>query len=120
VDIQLSPNTGVPVYLQIVQQIKQLIATGRLQAQDELLPIRQLAEVLLINPNTVARAYRELEQETWVYKRRGAGTFVSEQVADVAVDKSRLHQQIDDLLAEASHVNCSMAELINLIKQRSK
>src|SRR5437870_10189401 len=82
--IHLSPNDGVPIYLQIVNQVKYLVASGRLQPGEELPPIRVLAEQLLINPNTVARAYRELEAAGVVTKRRTAGTYVSEQGSPLA------------------------------------
>ena len=59
--IYITANDGIPIYLQIVNQIKYLVASGRLAPGEELLPIRVLAQQLLINPNTVARAYRELE-----------------------------------------------------------
>jgi GntR family transcriptional regulator len=59
--IHISANDGVPIYLQIVNQVKYLVAAGRLSPGEELPPIRVLAERLVVNPNTVARAYRELE-----------------------------------------------------------
>ena len=77
-DIHLSSGEGVPFYLQIVRQVKYLVACGRLTSGQEVLPIRQLAERLQINPNTVARAYRELERDGIVVKRRTAGTFVAD------------------------------------------
>ena len=61
--IHISTNDGVPIYLQIVNQVKYLVAAGRLDAGEELPPIRVLAERLVVNPNTVARAYRELEAD---------------------------------------------------------
>lgn len=76
--IHLTPNDGVPIYLQIIHQVKYLVASGRLSAGDELPPIRTLAEQLLVNPNTVARAYRELEAAGVVVTRHGAGTHVSD------------------------------------------
>src|SRR6478609_1766397 len=75
--LRVSPTDGVPIYLQIVQQVKYLVAAGRLAPGEELPPIRVLAERLLINPNTVARAYRELETAGVVMKRRTSGTYVS-------------------------------------------
>src|SRR5688500_16536912 len=75
--IHVSPSDGVPIYLQIVNQVTYLISSGRLEAGAELPPIRTLAEQLLINPNTVARAYRELERAGAVEKRRTTGTYVS-------------------------------------------
>ena len=76
-DIRISPADGVPIYLQVVNQVKYLVAAGRLAPGDELPPIRALAEQLVINPNTVARAYRELEVAGVVEKRGTTGTFVS-------------------------------------------
>src|SRR5207302_8634319 len=75
--IHLDPGDGVPIYLQIVNQVKYLVAAGRLLPGEELPPIRVLAERLVINPNTVARAYRELERAGVVTKRSTTGTFVS-------------------------------------------
>jgi DNA-binding transcriptional regulator YhcF (GntR family) len=77
VQIHISPTDGVPIYLQIVNQIKYLVSSGRLTPGEELPPIRSLAEKLIVNPNTVARAYRELEMAGIVLKRRTTGTYVS-------------------------------------------
>jgi len=76
--IHVSPDDGLPVYKQIFNQIKYLVASGVLAHGEELPPIRALAEQLLINPNTVARAYRELEHAGIVVKRGTVGTFVSD------------------------------------------
>ena len=75
--IHISPTDGVPIYLQIVNQVKYLVSSGRLGIGEELPAIRVLAEKLLINPNTVARAYRELEMAGVVVKHRTTGTYVS-------------------------------------------
>ena len=74
--IHISPTDGVPIYLQIVNQVKYLVSSGRLAAGEELPPIRTLAEKLLVNPNTVARAYRELEhgRASWSSGARPART----------------------------------------------
>jgi GntR family transcriptional regulator len=82
--IHISTTDGVPIYQQIVNQVKYLIGSGRLAAGDELPPIRVLAEQLVVNPNTVARAYRELEGAGVVEKRRTAGTYVSDQGSPLA------------------------------------
>ena len=68
---------GVPIYRQIADQIKFLVASGRLHAGEQLPPVRKLAEQLVVNPNTVARAYRELEVVGLVTARQGSGAFVS-------------------------------------------
>ena len=76
-----NPSLGVPIYLQLMEQVKHAIETGALRAGEQLPGIRPLAEELVINPNTVAKAYRELEHEGVIELRHGAGAFVSTQAA---------------------------------------
>ena len=73
-----NPSSGVPIYLQLIEQVKHAIATGAVRAGEQLPGIRPLAEELVINPNTVAKAYRELEHEGVIELRQGAGAFVSD------------------------------------------
>lgn len=73
-----NPSSGVPIYLQLMEQVKHAIETGALRPGEQLPGIRPLAEELVINPNTVAKAYRELEHEGIVELRQGAGAFVAE------------------------------------------
>jgi GntR family transcriptional regulator len=120
VHIHLSPNDGLPIYLQIVNQVKYLVASGRLAPGEELPPIRVLAEKLVINPNTVARAYRELEVAGVVTKRRTAGTFVSDAGSPLA-RRERLRiltERIDALLAEARSMNVDVDEILQLLRER--
>ena len=72
-----NPSSGVPIYLQLMEQVKHSIETGALRPGEQLPGIRPLAEELVINPNTVAKAYRELEHEGIIDLRHGAGAFVS-------------------------------------------
>jgi GntR family transcriptional regulator len=118
--LHLSANDGVPIYLQIVNQVKYLVASGRLAPGEELPPIRVLAEQLLINPNTVARAYRELEIAGIVTKRRTAGTYVSEAGSPLARrEKVKiLVERIDALLAETRQMNFTLEEIVELLRQR--
>jgi GntR family transcriptional regulator len=118
--IHISPADGVPIYLQIVNQVKYLVASGRLAAGDEMPPIRVLAERLVINPNTVARAYRELEQAGVVEKRRTAGTYVSDQKSPLARrERIRiLSERIDALLADARQMDFAFDDLLDLLRQR--
>ncbi len=121
-NLHISANDGVPIYLQIVNQVKYLVASGRLAPGDEMPPIRVLAERLLINPNTVARAYRELETAGIVVKRRTAGTFVSDAGSPLA-RRERLKiltERIDALLAEARQMNVDTDDLIQLVRQRNE
>ena len=72
-----NPSLGVPIYVQLMEQVKHAIETGALRPGEQLPGIRPLAEELVINPNTVAKAYRELEHEGVIELRHGAGAFVS-------------------------------------------
>jgi len=122
VQLHISSHDGVPIYLQIVNQVKYLVASGRLEPGEELPPIRALAEQLLINPNTVARAYRELELAGVVTKRRTAGTYVSDTTSPLA-RRERLKivtERIDALLAEARQMSIDTDELIELIQERDE
>lgn len=120
VQIYISANDGVPIYLQIVNQIKYLIASGRLAPGEELSPIRVLAQKLLINPNTVARAYRELEAAGIVEKRRTAGTYVTDQKSPLARTEriKIISERLDALLAEARQMDISFDDVIKLAQQR--
>jgi GntR family transcriptional regulator len=120
VQIHISPNDGVPIYLQIVNQVKYQVASGRLAPGVEMPSIRVLAEQLVVNPNTVARAYRELELAGVVAKRRTAGTYVSAAGSPLARrERVRiLTERVDALLAEARQMNISTEEIVDLLQQR--
>src|SRR4051812_49355866 len=75
-----NPSSGVPIYLQLMEQVKHAIETGAVRPGEQLPGIRPLAEELVINPNTVAKAYRELEHDGVIELRHGAGAFVSSTV----------------------------------------
>src|SRR5919106_3651412 len=79
-----NPSSGVPIYLQLMEQVKHAIETGALRAGEQLPGIRKLAEELVINPNTVAKVYRELEHQGVIELRQGAGAFVAERKGAVA------------------------------------
>jgi GntR family transcriptional regulator len=118
--IHISPTDGVPIYLQIVNQVKYLVSSGRLSAGEELPPIRILAEQLVVNPNTVARAYRELEMAGVVVKHRTTGTYVSDSGSRLGRrDRLRIiTQRIDALLAESRQMGIGLEELVELVHQR--
>src|SRR6266446_2343716 len=90
-----NPASGVPIYLQLMEQVKHSIETGALRPGEQLPGIRPLAEQLVINPNTVAKAYRELEHEGVIDLRHGAGAFVTENAgAKKLTDKLRAGQVV--------------------------
>lgn len=117
--IHIQVQDGVPIYLQVMQQIKYLVASGRLEPGEELPSIRALAEQLLVNPNTIARAYRELEFAGVVEKRRTAGTYVAESGSPLA-RKERLKllkERIDQLLVEAFQMGFELDEVLRLVQE---
>ena len=99
-----NPSSGVPIYLQLMEQVKHSIETGALRPGEQLPGIRPLAEELVINPNTVAKAYRELEHEGVIELRHGAGAFVAAtpQPKKIA-DKLRAGQAIVASAVERLH-----------------
>jgi GntR family transcriptional regulator len=117
---QISSADGLPIYQQIVNQVRHLIAAGRLQSGEELPPIRSLAEQLTINPNTVARAYLELERAGIVTKRHGSGTYVSGGVSPLPQrEKLRvLRPRADALLVEAVHLDIDLDDVLDLLRER--
>jgi len=118
--IHVSPSDGTPIYLQIVNQVKYAVASGRLAPGEQLPPVRRLAEQLLVNPNTVARAYRELESAGVVVARHGAGVFLAEHAPSLGKRERQriLFDRADLLLAEARHLGVDVEELIELIRSR--
>ena len=120
--IQISAQDGVPIYQQIVNQVKYLAASGRLAPGDEISPIRVLAEQLVINPNTVARAYLELERAGIVTKRHGSGTYISEQGSPLSRRErvKVLARRADSFLAEAGHLDVGLEEVIELLRERNE
>ena len=111
--ITIDPSNGLPIYVQIVNQIKTGIAMGRLLPEDPLPSVRQLALELAVNPNTVARAYLDLEYEGVIYKRQGAGTFVSKQGVEMSKNERRrvLGELIEKALVEGVNLGLGEREL---------
>jgi len=118
--LHITTSDGQPIYRQIVQQVKLLAATGRLRPGDELPPIRKLAEELVINPNTVARAYRELENTGILESRQGSGTRVAANGSPLNQrEKNRLlTDRADALLAEARQLGFDFDEVVSLLRKR--
>ncbi len=120
--IHITSNDGVPIYLQIVNQVKHLVASGRLAPGEEIPAMRVLAEQLVINPNTVARAYLELERAGIVTKRHGSGTYISEGTSPLSHREKLkvLTERVDALLAEAGHLGIDLSRVLELLEERHK
>jgi len=95
--LRLNPSSGIPLYLQLIEQVKHAIETGAIEAGDQLPSVRQMAEDLVINPNTVARAYRELEHERIIELRHGSGAFIR----DSMIPRARLMQKAQKVVESA-------------------
>jgi len=91
IEFHLDPRSGVATYLQIVQQVKEALRLGTIDVGDQLPTVREVVADLAINPNTVAKAYRDLEREGLVVARQGRGTFVASTLAPASL---RHHEQL--------------------------
>ena len=116
--VKPNPSSGVPIYLQLMEQVKHAIETGALRPGEQLPGIRPLAEELVINANTVAKAYRELEHEGVIELRHGAGAFVSNKAKPrQAADKFRTAQPlVADVVAKLRARGLSEEEIRRLFE----
>jgi GntR family transcriptional regulator len=117
---KLDPHTGVPVYRQLIDQVQGGLASGTLAAGDQLPTVRQVAVDLAINPNTVLRAYRELEIRRVLDSQQGTGTFIAERKAkpDDAERARRLEQLVGEFVARAGAGGFSVRELIERLSEQ--
>jgi GntR family transcriptional regulator len=120
ITIHLDLKSGVPFYRQIIDQVKSAIATGKLDAGDRLPTVRQLAVDLSVNPNTVSRAYTELELTGLVETQMGSGTFVGQkQVEQDEVERRRMLDQIcQEFLSRASSHGFTLDDILSNLEQR--
>ncbi len=118
----IDAKSGVPLYRQIIEQVKFAIARGDLEPGHQLPTVRQLAVDISINPNTVIRAYRELEIEGLLATQQGSGTFVSENQPEIdTVEQQRmLDKIITELMARASGYGFSLDEVLEGLRQRKE
>lgn len=104
--IQLDPRSNTPIWEQIVQNIKELVLKSMLAPSDKLPSVRELASLLVINPNTVSKAYQELERQGIIETLRGKGTFVSQSITPTLDERkiAMVEKQFHQLLLEASYL----------------
>jgi GntR family transcriptional regulator len=118
--IQLNYRDSKPIYEQIKEGLRKLVITGVI-ARDEKLPsVRELAAELVINPNTIQRAYRELEQEGYIYTISGKGSFAAEQSDVNGRRNEELLQQFDEIVRELLYLSEDKESLIQRIEEISK
>jgi GntR family transcriptional regulator len=116
----INTASRLPIYQQLAQQIREAIARGELQPETALPSVRQLSRELVVNPNTVARAYTELEREGLLVSRPGRGIHVAQPRNDLtrAARDRRLIERLDRWLTEAVHLGYSAEEVLRLTAQR--
>lgn len=121
-EFTITPATGIPIYLQLTEQICAGIARGRLRPDERLPSVRELSQTLVVNPNTVARAYTELEREGTLYTRPGMGVFVNNAPEPLSkkVRRERLLAGVDRLLVDAVRFGFTAEEVSELIVERGK
>lgn len=118
--IRIDPKSSIPIFVQIMSQIKHLIASGALQPGQQLPTIRELAVSLTVNLHTVAHAYAELEKEGLLTIQRGRGTFVSEQASDAQLEDVRarkLQSLVEGLFVEALNLGYDVEEVRRAVEQ---
>lgn len=118
--IQILPGSSEPIYIQVAEQIGEAIARGQLASGDKLPAVRRLASELVINPNTVARAYSRLEQAGLVTAKTGSGTFISDpklRKSDAA-DINILTERMDTIITRGLNLGIEAQELIGLFESR--
>jgi molybdate-binding protein/DNA-binding transcriptional regulator YhcF (GntR family) len=114
IEVRLSGSAGSPMFAQIADRLRQMVATGQLQAGERLPTVRQLAESLAISPGTVVKAYRELEQDGVIQSRRGGGTAVVGKVSDprlLTIRQTRLSNTMSNGILEALSQGYSLEEI---------
>ncbi len=118
--IQISPGSNEPIYVQVAEQISEAIAKGQLATGDKLPAVRKLAAELVINPNTVARAYSRLERAGLVTTKTGSGTFISDPKlrSGDAADINILTERMDTLITRGLNLGLEGQDLITMFKAR--
>jgi GntR family transcriptional regulator len=116
---RLDGHSGVPVYRQLIDQVQGAIASGALKPGDQLPTVRLVAVELAINPNTVMRAYREMEIRGILDTQQGTGTFIADRPAETSTDhrERQLNQLVSEFISRAGAAGLTVDELIHALQQ---
>jgi GntR family transcriptional regulator len=114
--LRLSPTSGTPLYLQLAERLKHSIATGAIRAGEQLPSVRRMAEDLVINPNTVVRAYRDLEADGLVELRHGSGVFVCDSVAGRAAVMKKAEPIVRSAVERLESLDLTEEEIRRLLE----
>lgn len=121
-EIQIDAASRQPIYRQLMVQVREAVARGRLQPGERLPSVRELSSRLVVNPNTVARGYRELEQEGLLNTRPGKGVFIAEPKTDLTkrARMRRFQELLDEFLTEAVHLGLTGDEVVSAVTSRAE
>ena len=121
-EFRIDPTSRLPIYRQLVQQFREGIARGKLPPDQRLPSVRELSRTLVVNPNTIARVYGDLEREGILNTRPGLGVFVARPRTDLTrkVRKERLREAIDRFLTDAVHLGFTADEVLGLVSEQAK
>ncbi|MGN7373880.1 GntR family transcriptional regulator YtrA [Bacillus halotolerans] len=119
--IQIDPRSSTPIYEQIIQQMKELCLKGIMKPGDKLPSVRELATIIIANPNTVSKAYKELEREGIIETLRGRGTYISENAKTTLVEgkMTMIKEQLKQLIIDAHYAGVELDKLQEWIKEIS-
>jgi GntR family transcriptional regulator len=122
VELSIDPASRWPICRQLTTQIREAVARGKLQPDERLPSVRELSRSLVVNPNTIARVYTELERDGILNTRPGLGVFVARPRADMTrkVRKERLQEALDGFLTEAVHLGFTADEVLGLASEQVK
>ncbi len=121
-DVQVDVSSRVPIYRQVCDQIRLAIAQGKLQPNDKLSSVRELSRQIVVNPNTIARVYTELEREGILNTRPGLGVFVAEPRSDLTkkARREKLMEQLNAFLSGAVHLGLTQDEVLKAFEEQMK
>ena len=119
--IQIDPRSSTPIYEQIIQQLKELCLKGIMKPGDKLPSVRELATIIIANPNTVSKAYKELERDGVIETLRGRGTYISENAKKTLVEgkMTMIKEQLKQLIIDAHYAGVELEKLQEWIKEIS-
>lgn len=121
-EFRIDPASRLPIYRQLANQLREAVARGRLLPDERLPSVRELSRTLVVNPNTIARVYTEMEREGILNTRPGLGVFVARPKAELTrkVRKDRLQELLDHFLTEAVHLGFSAEDVVAGVAERVK
>ena len=121
-ELYVNTSSREPIYRQLAAQVREAVARGRLLPGEKLPSVRELSRSLVVNPNTIARAYTELEREGVLHTRQGMGVFVAKPSCDLtkSAKRKRLEELLDGFLTEAVYLGFPKHDLLEMVTRRAE